>query len=161
MQITRNGQRIGIGAAGGGGDGLSTAAVIGLIEARDDVIDGTPGNLPVAAAVQKLKLAPDSSGIVRTLVERVHHAVPRSGRFSVYTHAHYRGPYFYAPYPGQDTDDIFYYTATPIFCESPTAFAKQLPVAGDDNCGCARCGCSVARTCCNASSSSGADWHFR
>ena len=115
MQITRNGQRIGIGAAGGGGDGLSTAAVIGLIEARDDVIDGTPGNLPVAAAVQKLKLAPDSSGIVRTLVERVHHAVPRSGRFSVYTHAHYRGPYFYAPYPGQDTDDIFYYTAHQYF----------------------------------------------
>ena len=115
MQITRNGQRIGIGAASGGGDGLSTAAVIGLIEARDDVIDGTPGNLPVAAAVQKLKLAPDSSGIVRTLVERVHHAVPRSGRFSVYTHTHYRGPFFYAPYPGQDTDDIFYYTAHQYF----------------------------------------------
>ena len=103
------------GIIGTGGDGLSEADVIALIEARDDVIDGTPGNLPVAAAVQKLKLAPDNRGLVRTLVERVHHAVPRSGRFSVYAHAHYRGPFAFAPFPGGDTDDIFYYTAHQYF----------------------------------------------
>ena len=115
MHITRNGQRIGIGVGGGGGDGLSTAAVIGLIQARQRVIDGTTDNLPAAALAQLLKLAPDNSGIVRTLVEHVHHAVPRSGRFSVYAHAHYRGPFFSAPFPGEDTDDIFYYTAHQYF----------------------------------------------
>ena len=103
------------GIIGTGGAGLSEADVIALIEARDGVIDGTPGILPVAAAVQKLKLAPDNSGLVRTLVERVHHAVPRSGSFSVYTHAHYRGPFAFAPFPGEDTDDIFYYTAHQYF----------------------------------------------
>ena len=103
------------GITGTGGDGLSVAEVIALIEARDDVIDGTQANLPLAAAAQKLKLAPDNSGLVRTLVEHVHHAVPRSGSFSVYTHAHYRGPFFYAPFPGEDTDDIFYYTAHQYF----------------------------------------------
>ena len=103
------------GIIGTGGAGLSEADVIALIEARDGVIDGTPGILPVAAAVQKLKLAPDNRGLVRTLVERVHHAVPRSGRFSVYAHAHYRGPFAFAPFPGEDTDDIFYYTAHQYF----------------------------------------------
>ena len=97
------------GGGGGGGTGVSEAEAIALIEARDDVIDGTPENIPAASASQKLKLAPDNSGIVRTLVEKIDYAVPRSGTFSVYTHTHYRGPFFFAPYPGTDTDDVFFH----------------------------------------------------
>ena len=70
---------------GGGGTGISEADAIALIEARYRVIDGKPGIIPAAAASQKLKLAPDNSGIVRTLVEHVEYAVARSGDFSVYT----------------------------------------------------------------------------
>ena len=98
----------GSGGSGGGGGGLSESEAIALIEARQRVIDGTPANIPVAAASEKLKLAPDNSGVVRTLVEHIHYAVARSGTFSVYTDAHYRGDFAFAPYPGTDTDDIYY-----------------------------------------------------
>ena len=99
----------GDGGSGSGGGGLSESDVIVLIEQRDDVIDGTPDNIPAAAIAQLLKLAPDNSGIVRTLVEHIDFAVPRSGTFSVYTDAHFRGTFTYAPYPGTDLDDIFYH----------------------------------------------------
>ena len=100
----------GYGAGSGmGGTGISEADAIALIEARYRVIDGRPGIIPAAAASQKLKLAPDNSGIVRTLVEHVEYAVARSGTFSLYTDSHYRGVYTFAPYPGTDTDDIFYH----------------------------------------------------
>ena len=96
-------------SSGSGGTGLSEAEAIALIEERYRVIDGKAGIIPVASASQKLKLAPDNTGVVRTLVEHVEYAVARSGTFSVYTDPHYRGDYTYAPYPGTDTDDIFYH----------------------------------------------------
>ena len=34
---------------------------------------------------EKLKLAPNNAGIVRTLVEHIHYAVARAGTFGVYT----------------------------------------------------------------------------
>ena len=92
-----------------GGTGISEADAIALIEARYRVIDGKPGIIPAASASQKLRLAPDNTGIVRTLVEHVEYAVARSGTFSAYTDAHYRGDFTYAPYPGTDLDDIFYH----------------------------------------------------
>ena len=95
-------------SSGSGGAGISEAAAIALIEARYRVIDGTPANLPVAAASEKLKLAPDNTGVVRTLVEYIHYSVARAGTFSVYTHANYRGDFAFAPYPGTNTDDIYY-----------------------------------------------------
>ena len=95
-------------SSGSGGAGLSEAEAIALIEARYRVIDGTPANLPVAAASEKLKLAPDNTGVVRTLVEYIHYSVARAGTFSVYTHANYRGDFAFAPYPGTNTDDIYY-----------------------------------------------------
>ena len=97
------------GGGGGGGTGVSEAEAIALIEERYRVIDGTPANIPDAAAAEKLNLAPDNMGVVRTLVEHIDYAVPRSGTFSVYTDPHYRGDFTYAPYPGTDTDDIFYH----------------------------------------------------
>ena len=98
----------GSGGGSGGGTGLSEAEAIALIEARQRVIDGTPANIPAAAASEKLKLAPDNTGVVRTLVEHIHYAVARAGTFSVYTHTNYRGDFAFAPYPGTDTDDIYY-----------------------------------------------------
>ena len=95
--------------SGGGGAGLAEADVLTLINSNRRLIDGTPANLPAAAVGEKLKLAPDNAGVVRTLVEHIHYAVARSGTFSVYTDAHYRGDFTYAPYPGTDTDDIFYH----------------------------------------------------
>ena len=95
--------------AGSGGAGISESDAIALIEARQRVLDGTPANIPVAADSEKLNLAPDNMGVVRTLVEHIDFAVPRSGTFSVYTDSHYRGDYTYAPYPGTDLDDIFYH----------------------------------------------------
>ena len=96
------------GGGGGGGTGVSEAEAIALIEARYRVIDGTPAGIPTAAASEKLKLAPDNTGVVRTLVEHIHYSVARAGTFSVYTHANYRGDFAFAPYPGTNTDDIYY-----------------------------------------------------
>ena len=96
------------GGGGGGGTGVSEAEAIALIEERYRVIDGTTANIPDAAAAEKLKLAPDNSGVVRTLVEHIHYSVARAGTFSVYTHANYRGDFAFAPYPGTNTDDIYY-----------------------------------------------------
>ena len=97
-----------VGSGGGSGTGLSEAEAIALIEGRYRVIDGTTANIPDAAAAEKLKLAPDNSGVVRTLVEHIHYSVARAGTFSVYTHANYRGDFAFAPYPGTNTDDIYY-----------------------------------------------------
>ena len=96
------------GGGGGGGTGVSEAEAIALIEGHYRVIDGTPANIPTAAASEKLKLAPDNTGVVRTLVEHIHYSVARAGTFSVYTHANYRGDFAFAPYPGTNTDDIYY-----------------------------------------------------
>ena len=95
-------------SSGSGGTGLSEAETIALIEGRYRVIDGTPAGIPEAAASEKLKLAPDNTGVVRTLVEHIHYSVARAGTFSVYTHANYRGDFAFAPYPGTNTDDIYY-----------------------------------------------------
>ena len=92
----------------GGGAGLAEADVLTLINSNRRLIDGTPANLPTAAAAEKLKLAPDNTGVVRTLVEHIHFSVARAGTFSVYTHANYRGDFAFAPYPGTNTDDIYY-----------------------------------------------------
>ena len=91
------------GGGGGGGGGVQR------------VIDGTPANLPAAAASQLLKLAPDNRGKVRTLVEIPHQAVVRSGDFTLYGPTHFRGPFYYAPFPGTDTQDVFYSTAHEYF----------------------------------------------
>ena len=108
----------GYGAGSGmGGTGISEADAIALIEDRYRVIDGTPGIIPAAAASQKLRLAPDNTGVVRTLVEHTDYAVPRSGTFSDYTDPHYRGDFNYAPYPGTDTDDIFYHIGHNYFAK--------------------------------------------
>ena len=90
----------------GGGGGAHTA---------QRVIDGTLGNIPDADVDQLLKLAPDNRGNVRTLVEIPHHAIARSGTFGVYTHTHYRGPFYYAPFPGTDVRDIYYSTSHKYF----------------------------------------------
>ena len=92
----------------GTGAGLAEADVLTLINSNRRLIDGTPANLPAAAAAEKLKLAPDNAGVVRTLVEHIHFSVARAGTFSVYTDANYRGDFAFAPYPGTNTDDIYY-----------------------------------------------------
>lgn len=103
------------GSGGNGGTGISEADAIALIEARYRVIDGTPGNIPDADADQLLKLAPDNRGNVRTLVEIPHHAIARSGDFSLYGPAHFRGSFYYAPFSGTDVQDVYYSTSHKYF----------------------------------------------